>query len=75
MANIQLAYEIRDTYNRFDADGNGRIDLAEFRALLTELGAELDAAGIEVAFDTIDVDENGFIDYGEFSQWWDTSCL
>lgn len=75
MSRIQIAYEIQETYKRFDADHNGQIDLGEFRALLEELGAGLGASKVETVFDAIDMDENGLIDYGEFSQWWETSCL
>jgi Ca2+-binding EF-hand superfamily protein len=75
MSRIQTVYEIQETYQRFDADCNGQIDLGEFRALLQELGAGLEPSKVEAVFDAIDMDENGLIDYGEFSQWWEASCL
>ena len=65
-----MSEELRSKFNQFDGDGNGQIDLAEFRNLLGELGEELDSAAAEAKFDAIDVDENGLIDFDEFSAWW-----
>lgn len=72
---VPIASYLKTTYQRFDADHNGQIDLAEFRALLTELGAQLERSVVESAFDAIDVDENGLVDFDEFAQWWEMSCL
>ena len=60
----------RESFDRFDKDGNGIIDLIEFRGLLEAIGSDLGRSEAEAAFDTIDKDENGLIDYDEFSTWW-----
>ena len=62
--------DIRKRFDDVDKDGNGKIDLIEFRALLSELEPELDAGGVEAGFDDIDADESGLIDFDEFSKWW-----
>jgi len=62
--------DIRESFDRFDRDGNGMIDLSEFRELLEAIGSDLGRAEVEAAFDTIDTDENGMVDYDEFSKWW-----
>jgi Ca2+-binding EF-hand superfamily protein len=75
MSYQQPSDKLKETFDRFDIDGNGQIDLGEFRKLLDDLGSELERSGVEVAFDAIDVDENGLIDFEEFALWWESSCL
>ncbi len=65
-----MSEELQSAFNKADGDGNGQIDLVEFRTLLDELGQEMSAADAEAKFDAIDVDENGMIDFDEFSGWW-----
>lgn len=62
--------KIEESFRRFDADGNGKIDLIEFRKLLEEIGSGLGRAEAEAAFDSIDRDENGLVDFDEFFVWW-----
>ena len=57
-------------FSQADKDGNGEIDLLEFRELVAALGLELGVAEAEKLFDIIDVDEEGTIDYEEFQDWW-----
>jgi Ca2+-binding EF-hand superfamily protein len=70
MNDVDKMLEIRESFDRFDKDGNGMIDLIEFRDLLEAIGYDLGRAEAEAAFDEIDSDENGLIDYDEFSKWW-----
>lgn len=65
--------DVKSAFEEFDEDGNGQIDLAEFRELVERLGVELEPAEAEELFDTIDVDETGLIDFAEFEAWWTTS--
>ena len=57
-------------FAEYDKDGNGEIDLLEFRELVAALGLDLDPAAAEELFDSIDEDEEGTIDYEEFQAWW-----
>ncbi len=57
-------------FAEYDKDGNGEIDLLEFRELVAALGLDLDPAAAEKLFDSIDEDEEGTIDYEEFQAWW-----
>lgn len=57
-------------FDGYDADGDGRIDLAEFGALLDTLGLGYDPAQVSSAFTSLDADRNGQIDFAEFSEWW-----
>ena len=61
---------LRAEFDRFDSDGNGHIDEAEFSALAQALGAHLSPTEVAVAFLAIDVNGNRQIEFGEFSSWW-----
>jgi Ca2+-binding EF-hand superfamily protein len=61
---------LRARYDRCDTDGNGRIDLTEFSALLDALGLGYEEAQVRAAFTALDSDQNGQIDFAEFSKWW-----
>ena len=62
--------QIKKSFEQFDEDGNGKIDLIEFRKLLESIGSDLGRAEAEAAFDAIDADETGMINYDEFFDWW-----
>lgn len=62
--------DLRARFDTYDKDGNGKIDLPEFRALLAELGEKLEPAEAETLFDNIDDDETGMVDFEEFEAWW-----
>ena len=62
--------QLRSQFDEFDKDGNGKIDLSEFRELLTTLGEQMEPAAAEALFDGVDSDETGLVDFEEFSKWW-----
>jgi Ca2+-binding EF-hand superfamily protein len=64
------AKEIRETFDYFDADGNGTIEKPEFMKLLEALGAEMEPDEAAIGFDMIDADNNQHIDFDEFIGWW-----
>jgi nitroreductase len=59
-----------ESFGACDADGDGRIDFAEFSQLLEHLGLEGSSASYRNHFDGVDADRDGFIDRHEFVQWW-----
>lgn len=67
---VAIMSDIRETFDKYDKDGNGKIDLQEFRELLAELGDTNEPAKVETLFDEIDEDETGIIDFEEFEAWW-----
>lgn len=62
--------DLRDSFEHFDKDGDGRIDLEEFGELCRALGGDIEDAHRDVGFSAIDKDHNGYIDFEEFSDWW-----
>lgn len=61
---------LRDRFDRFDRDENGKIDEAELSRLLDALGVGFSASQVRAAFESIDQNRNGLIDFEEFRSWW-----
>ena len=61
---------LRARFQTCDRDGNGHIDVSEFGRLLNGLGLGYSDAQIAAAFEAIDVNKSGLIDFDEFVGWW-----
>lgn len=59
--------EFKETFNKFDADGNGHIDAKEVRDVLMACG-EKDVPGFKVRqlIEEVDTNKNGTIEFDEF---------
>lgn len=68
----QVLAEIREHFDFFDEDHNGRIDLQEFARLLRVLSCKTTDAEAAVGFQLIDEDHSGYVDFDEFIAWWRT---
>ena len=62
--------ELRETFDYNDRDGDGRIQVDEFSAMLDELEAGMTDKDIEIGFKDIDTNDDGLIDFQEFVAWW-----
>lgn len=62
--------EIIRVFKTFDTDGNNFMDREEFANLCAALGGRLDASQLAAAFDGVDLDGNGVVDFNEFMRWW-----
>lgn len=61
---------LRDRFDRFDGDNNGKIDQAELSSLLDALGLGYTDSQVHATFTELDTDANGQIDFEEFCGWW-----
>jgi hypothetical protein len=61
-----------ELFKAFDSDGNGQIDLNEFKAGLRSCGCILEPQEYSFMFNFIDIDSSGDIDIEEFSKFLST---
>ena len=64
---------IRIIFKQFDTDGSGTIEPAELANLCAALGDPLTKHELAVAFDHIDMNDNGQIGFDEFINFWQNS--
>jgi Ca2+-binding EF-hand superfamily protein len=62
--------EIDALFARADADHDGQISFAEFRALVRELDDDTPDEALRIGFGETDADGNGRINIDEFRDWW-----
>ena len=62
--------ELKEAFDYNDRDGDGRIEIDEFAAMLDELEAGMSPTDIEIGFKDIDTNDDGLIDFEEFVAWW-----
>jgi hypothetical protein len=70
-SSIQSAVDgIETVFRSFDKDESGTIEINELSALSQELNHELSEQELQIAFNDIDVDQDGKISLEEFVNWW-----
>lgn len=62
------ADDIQLLFRRYDHDGNGELDLEEFKNMIADMGIGLKYHRIFQLFETIDTDRGGTIDAREFTR-------
>jgi Ca2+-binding EF-hand superfamily protein len=62
--------DVRPMFAKFDQDGSGGIDKVELRQLCRALKMRVSKLAVEDLMTEIDSDDNGLIDFEEFSTWW-----
>ena len=58
---------VRGTFDRFDTDGNGHLDLQEFKDAYKLISPNVTDAQLEAIFEEADLDGGGTLDFDEFS--------
>ena len=66
----ELKRELKEDFAQADSDHDGRINFAEFGALLEDLEAGMSEQDLHIGFREIDTDRDGRIDLREFVAWW-----
>ena len=62
--------EVRPAFYKYDKDNSGTIDRDEFKTCVADLGYELQADELVKAYDALDINQDGVIDYNEFRVWY-----
>ncbi|MCB9745492.1 MAG: EF-hand domain-containing protein [Alphaproteobacteria bacterium] len=62
--------ELRETFDHYDRDKSGAIDVVELSSLIEALGMDISDEELEVAMMSLDADESGVIELDEFVDWW-----
>jgi glycerol-3-phosphate dehydrogenase len=62
--------DLREAFERVDADGSGCVSVEKLRAAAESLGFPVDAS--DDAFAAMDVDGNGKVSYEEFATFWNS---
>jgi Ca2+-binding EF-hand superfamily protein len=61
--------ELRENFDYFDADGDGKLDLSEFSSLMKALDALDPGESAALGFKAIDTDGSGQVEFDEFERW------
>ena len=62
--------EIKDAFNFFDKDNDGKISCKEFKSLLVKLSKEYQEKDVDELFKALDLDVDGYINIDEFINLW-----
>ena len=68
MADISTE-ELRENFDYFDSNNDGKLDLEEFAGLMEALGALEHGDDAGLGFREIDSDGSGTVEFDEFSRW------
>merc|ERR1712048_297229 len=63
---LKMYKTLKDTFNAFDKDGNAELGYPEYNEAWKFLGRQGSEADIKKAFDSVDIDGSGLIEWTEF---------
>eukprot|EP00492_Amphilonche_elongata_P002511 TRINITY_DN276_c0_g1_i2.p1 TRINITY_DN276_c0_g1~~TRINITY_DN276_c0_g1_i2.p1 ORF type:complete len:863 (-),score=234.47 TRINITY_DN276_c0_g1_i2:191-2779(-) len=63
---LKMFKQLKDTFNAFDKDGNGELGYPEYNEAWKFLGQPGDDSKIKAAFDGVDIDQSGLVEWSEF---------
>jgi len=61
---------VKEAFEKYDADHNGTLDIAELKELAQALGSEMTPNEIEASMLMLDISGDGRLDFSEFMHWW-----
>ncbi|XAR51466.1 hypothetical protein NMG60_11006099 [Bertholletia excelsa] len=62
--------QVEKVFNKFDANGDGKISSAELKSVLGALGSEASPEEVQRTMELVDKDGDGFIDLKEFTDFY-----
>ena len=61
---------LREDFDFNDVNHDGRLTLGEFIRLMHNTDAEMTPEDLQIAFDEIDTNSDGLIEFAQFLTWW-----
>ena len=61
---------ILKAFQHFDVDNSGKINVEEIKHVLTFLGDIMSEEEVNNFFKSVEIDQNGYLDYREFIHFW-----
>ena len=61
---------LRANFAKYDVDGSNSLDVAEFAALLADMGGQYSEEEVAAILEQVDADSSGLVDFVEFLEWW-----
>jgi len=61
--------ELRENFEHFDRNNDGKLDPSEFAGLMEALGALEPDEDASIGFGAIDTDSSGLVEFDEFARW------
>ncbi|CAH9082790.1 unnamed protein product [Cuscuta europaea] len=66
---LQDANEVERVFEKFDANGDGKISAEELSGVMKDLGSSISSEELKQMMDEIDTDKDGFINLQEFADF------
>jgi calmodulin len=66
---------LRGSFDTQDLNRDGRLTLGEFMRLMNSTDAQMSAEECQIAFDEIDTDRDGLVDFAQFLVWWNERLI
>nr|UUG47645.1 calcium-binding protein CML18 [Gastrodia elata] len=68
-AGIHSMEEVQKVFNRFDANGDGKITASELGKVLRALGSDVSSEELSSMIQEMDANRDGYVDLGEFARF------
>lgn len=69
---VECPERILEAFKSIDRDKNGYIDKDELYIMMSNLGGNITRTEFDTIYNSVDVNNDGKVDYKEFVKYWDT---
>ena len=66
---------LHGSFEAQDVNRDGRLTLGEFMRFMSSTDAQLSAEECQIAFDEIDTNHDGLVDFAQFLLWWNERLI